>query len=58
MSHQIRGITVDALARKAIREHSSQLNDITQNIKAIVVCTQAEYDALTPDSTTVYLISG
>lgn len=28
MPHQIRGITVDALARKAIREANAQINDI------------------------------
>jgi hypothetical protein len=27
-------------------------------VKAIKVCTQAEYDALTPDATTIYIIAG
>lgn len=36
----------------------SQLASITQDVSAIVVLTQAAYDALTPDAATLYLITG
>lgn len=34
-----------------------QMADITQDVKAVVVCTQAEYDALSPSATTLYIIT-
>jgi hypothetical protein len=49
---------MDGYLFKKLKEHAASLATITQDVKAIVVCTQAEYDALTPDAETLYLISG
>jgi hypothetical protein len=54
----------DTLAEKAYvdaKKNSSDLADITQQVKAIKVLTQAEYDALPASKTTdntLYLIRG
>jgi predicted aconitase with swiveling domain len=46
--------------KKGIQAASQQISQLTDNgsITAFVVLTQTEYDALTPDPTTVYIIQG
>lgn len=50
----------ETMIRKAYQQsadNNAQLSDITQDVKAIVVCTQTEYDLLTPVATTLYIIT-
>lgn len=56
---QINNATSDlAITEASLEETSSQLAQLTKDVKTIVVCTQSEYNAITPVATTLYLIGG